>query len=81
MTAAPSPTPSTAVPRNITSTKLSLAGLVAGLIVGSSIKIWPSPLLAQVALLIEPLGVIWMRLLQMIVVPLVITRRGSTHFA
>ena len=64
-----SKTPSTSARSTLT----SLLGLVAGLVAGSFIRASSVQELHTLAELLEPLGVVWIRALQMVILPLVIS--------
>lgn len=57
----------------MTLTTRVLIGLVAGLAFGIALATWLPPSWQQVAVWIEPVGAIWTRALQMMVIPLVVT--------
>ncbi len=60
-------------PTRITSTRASLGALAGGLLLGAALREVEHPLARAAFATVEPLGQLWMRALQMTVVPLVVT--------
>src|SRR5688572_19107440 len=64
---------SSATPEHLSSTTRVLLALVAGLLAGAAIAALDTPALHKIAAVIEPVGTLWVRALQMVLIPLVLS--------